>query len=376
MAAHGLCDELRPGLPGLDAACGTSCAVPRSLAERGCVSAGLPTAAWREGRRPDTPAGDYPSVRDVCAAGLSSAVDRTVGWLALASDYQLQAAEGNAGVIATQLCLERRYESLTCLGGSAAGATACADDPNWVSIMGAQYSCDTYVEGIRMSNHQYCDQDSDASGRLAADACPAACGRCTAQSATSPAATLADLHGQACALAESVGKGHSVDTLLSTTDVPPLSLSVYHSTFGSVQAYGNLLKQSYNALSVRSDFQTTLSRSAAVSAADAVDEQGLWQTKADAAAERMVVYRTQIQEIDATLQQTLQSMQLDGPALLQSVSGQIDTSRRNFRSAVSAAALRAEERSALEQSVRGIANQQAAIQQQLATLRADRKSVV
>eukprot|EP01043_Picozoa_sp_COSAG02_P005433 COSAG02_NODE_147_length_33939_cov_6.689539_8_plen_220_part_00 len=54
-------------------------------------------------------------MRDACEAGLPEILERTAAWLALAADYQMQAAEGNAGVILTQLCLERRYESLACL---------------------------------------------------------------------------------------------------------------------------------------------------------------------------------------------------------------------------------------------------------------------
>ena len=101
VASHDLCDELRPGLPGVDGACGCSCGAHRSVQERGCVAASLATTAWRVRAGPATPADEYPAVRDVCAAGLDAAVDRTAGWLALAADYQLQAAEGNAGVIAT-----------------------------------------------------------------------------------------------------------------------------------------------------------------------------------------------------------------------------------------------------------------------------------
>jgi hypothetical protein len=63
---------------------------------------------------------------------------------------------------------------------------------------------------------------------------------------------------------------HLLDTLLSTTDVPPLSQRLPQ--LGSVRTYGNLLKQSYDTLSVRPGSQATLSRSAAVSAADAADE--------------------------------------------------------------------------------------------------------
>ena len=65
LADHSLCDELRPGLPGLDDACGTSCAEPQTLEQHGGVSASLPTPAWPangdgqgygDGQRHDTPA--------------------------------------------------------------------------------------------------------------------------------------------------------------------------------------------------------------------------------------------------------------------------------------------------------------------------------
>ena len=179
--------------------------------------------AWSQGRRPDTPAEEYPSNRAVCVAGLAAVTERTATWLALAADYQMQAAEGNAGVIATQLCLERRYDSLECLGGSPDGSPggstsgACEDDPAWSSTL--TYMCPTYTDGVRSSNHAYCAEDADASGRLAVDACPVACGVCSPQDASSPASILTDLHDQACALSETIGKqGHSIDSLLATAE--------------------------------------------------------------------------------------------------------------------------------------------------------------
>ena len=42
----------------------------------------------------------YPSVRDVCEAGLEELAASTERFLDLALDYKLQAAEGNTGVIA------------------------------------------------------------------------------------------------------------------------------------------------------------------------------------------------------------------------------------------------------------------------------------
>ena len=62
----------------------------------------------------------------VCDAGLAAVVEHTAQWLERAGAYQLQAADGNAGVIATQLCAARRYLELACLGGDAAGAAELA----------------------------------------------------------------------------------------------------------------------------------------------------------------------------------------------------------------------------------------------------------
>ena len=80
---------------------------------------------------------------------------------------------------------------------------------------------------------------------------------------------------------------------------------------------------------------------------------------------------TQIQGIDATLQQT---MQVDGPALLQSMADQIDAARRNFRQAIATAALKAEERVALQQSVQDITAQVASLQQQLGAVSANQQA--
>eukprot|EP01043_Picozoa_sp_COSAG02_P073969 COSAG02_NODE_14608_length_1255_cov_1.231834_2_plen_88_part_01 len=74
-----------------------------------------------------TPAEEYESVRDLCTdmvLGGRDIVDRTASWLARAMDYQLQAAEDNAGVIATQLCFERRFETVGCLHITRPGDTA------------------------------------------------------------------------------------------------------------------------------------------------------------------------------------------------------------------------------------------------------------
>ena len=158
-------------------------------------------------------------IRDACAAGLPGLVERTATWQALATDYQMQAAEGNAGVIATQLCLETRYDTLTCLTSPPAS-------------------------------------EADAASFAA----------------------LAELHAQACAMAESIGKGHSTDMLLSTTDVPPLSFTNYHQTFTTVQSYIDSLQRSYDTLDIRSDFHSSLAREVARGSADAADEADVGAT--------------------------------------------------------------------------------------------------
>eukprot|EP01043_Picozoa_sp_COSAG02_P003653 COSAG02_NODE_90_length_37755_cov_29.833364_38_plen_1386_part_00 len=386
LATNSLCDELRRGLPGLDGACRTSCAAPRPAEERGCVTASLPGRMWREVGRVDTPANEYASVRPVCEAGLQAVVNRTAAWLVLAANYQLQAVESNAGVIATQLCHERRYESLACLDSSSEfgvvfnvssefarpAVSMCEDDPEFLDAF-YNNPCSMYTEGGQGSMHAFCDRDADVSGRLATVACPVACGSCAPQDVSSPAAVLGDLHDQACAMAESIGKGRSIDTLLSTTDVPPLTFTSYHDTFRSVQSYGNTLLQSLDNERALEQLQTTLSQTVDLSAVDAVDEQNLWQNKVDAEQDRMDVYRTQILGIDAMIQQTLQTMQLDGPALIESVTGQLAVSRQNFRSAVSAAALRSEERAVLERSISDIARQTLSLQQQIAGLGTDQQ---
>lgn len=316
-----------------------------------------------------TPADEYPSVRTVCEAGLDAVVQHTVGWLDLALEYQLQAATGNAGVIATQLCLERRYEMLFCLFRSETGAQeACTDSPTWRASTG-NYPCSTYVDnGSRASNHRFCGVDVDERGVSAEAACPAACGVCETQAATSPAQVLVDLHNQACELASQIGSGSSLDILQSTTDVPPLSLRVYHDTFSAVQDFTNALSEDFNSLEQMRDLRVVLAQQVRAGSNDAVDEQGLWQNKVVASEARMTVYRNQLKDIDGRLQQTMQAMQIDGQSLLQSVSAQINDQQHRFQVATSTAALRSTERAALEQSVADIRAQQTALQQRMESL--------
>ena len=240
LAAHGMCAELRPGLPDLDSACGCSCAPHRPVAQRECTSAALVTPAWAtDGIPPSatTPAHMYPSVRDVCEAGLEELAASTERFLDLALDYKLQAAEGNTGVIAQELCTHRRFETLACFNGSVG--------------------------------------------------------------------PLADMHGQACDVAVSIGRGHCIDNLMSSLDVAPLAFTFYQHSFEVVDHFVITLKQSYDALTIRSDMHMTLarqvsrpcllpvsvapscahfktaahvaSRQVALGSTDAVDEQRLFQ---------------------------------------------------------------------------------------------------
>ena len=57
---------------------------------------------------------------DPCDAGLLAVTVRTARWLHQAQDYHLQGSDGNALVLANQLCAETLYEDLLCLVGDAA----------------------------------------------------------------------------------------------------------------------------------------------------------------------------------------------------------------------------------------------------------------
>ena len=138
---------------------------------------------------------------DVCTAGLDALALRTAAWVKIAMDYSLQAMDGNAGVIAQQICSERPYASLVCLGQADSAADRCAYDPNWLSTAGPTFTCATYTSTAIERNHNYCGTDADAANVLAAVACPAACGSCTPQDSSSPAAVLHEQHDQVCSCA-------------------------------------------------------------------------------------------------------------------------------------------------------------------------------
>jgi hypothetical protein len=93
--------------------------------ERGCGAAPAPDPIWTSG--PPTPAEEYPTAFDPCAAGLAGVTEHTARWLHQAQVYHLQSAGGgNALVLADQLCAEARYQELTCLAGDADGMAALA----------------------------------------------------------------------------------------------------------------------------------------------------------------------------------------------------------------------------------------------------------
>jgi hypothetical protein len=96
--------------------------------QRSCTSPPLPTPHWgpTESGGLLTPAEEYPSVRDVCfqfATGSEPLNTRTRGWLEQAHDYLLHGANDQAGVIAAQLCAESRFQSLACLDGGSSSSS-------------------------------------------------------------------------------------------------------------------------------------------------------------------------------------------------------------------------------------------------------------
>lgn len=272
-----------------------------------CVPASLPTAAWTDAGQPATPAEELPTVRDACARGLAAITERTAQWLQLASDYHLQASEGNAGVIATQICLERRFDSLECF------------------------------------------KEESGEERQA----------------------LADLHHAACGFAKLKGRGDSLLGSLSSTDVRPLTFDQYSETLDSVLDYLNLISVQQQGLYSRMDLQTELSRQAGLATRDALDERQLWSQKAEDDQARMDMYKSQIEEIGDRIEQMLQRMQLEGPQLIQSAADQIQSRRADFQRAVNQAALRQEEQDALRQQLARLQQQQERLQQQMSTIEDD-----
>ena len=159
-ADMGACDEAHPGL---------NCT--------GCRT-DLPTAQWISPGGFATPAEQFPTIRDVCAAACVNGVctagsftNRTAKWLELAQDYHLQTADGNALVIARQLCLERRFSTLQCLG--------------------------------------------DPSGRD----------------------DLAELHDQACALADLTDRSEFVGAALRPNEIKPLAAARYEDLFNTFMKF-------------------------------------------------------------------------------------------------------------------------------------------
>jgi hypothetical protein len=79
---------------------------------------------WTSG--PSTPADEYPTLVEPCDAGMLTVITRTAGWLHQGQVYHLHGSNGNALVLADQLCAETRYQALPCLGGDAAGMAELA----------------------------------------------------------------------------------------------------------------------------------------------------------------------------------------------------------------------------------------------------------
>ena len=107
--------------------------------------------------------------------------------------YRTQGADGNAAVIAAQVCAERGLGTMACLGGGADAAPTCADDPAWTYRRGG---CESYAAGQR--DHAYCADDQGDDARTPAAACPLACGTCPADDG--PAARLDQACDHACSL--------------------------------------------------------------------------------------------------------------------------------------------------------------------------------
>jgi hypothetical protein len=296
-------------------------------------------------------------VRHACAAGLTQLIKRTERWLDQAQDYMLQAASGNAGVIAQQVCQEKRFDSLGCLGSDGGAGATCTDDPSWKDIFGS--NCAQYTTS-HARNHFSCSVMKSPDGRTASQACRATCGICQAKHTP-----LANLHSQACMLADSIGRGHSTDSLLSTTDVRPLTYDQYQKTFMELHSYSQTLLSEERAAATAQDLRKVMGQVSETQAANALDEKGLWQRKVDVDNQRMQQYRTQLRTIDGKIQHTLKTMKVDGPALLKSVTKQLTASRTAFRHSAGTVPLTADERNMLQQRLMALQREQASIQAQL-----------
>ena len=267
-------------------------------------------------------------MREVCEAGLDALVHRTTSWLNLAVDYSLQTLDGNAGVIVQQLCTERRFMSLTCLGLASAAANHCVDDPNWHSTVGETFTCTTYTASGR--NHNYCDSDVDGTNVLAEVACPAACGSCTPQSSASPAAVLSDQHDQACMLAVSIGLGPIGEGRASRTmDVPPITFAGILDTNDNLVSFIDGLIQNRGRL-IEADLHRTLVLEIARRSTDTADSEGFMQGQIEASMGRMRQFGTQFSHMDGTIQRRLQPKEINGSPLLNAVALAIGASKHNF----------------------------------------------
>ena len=225
----------------------------------GDAAPSLPDPAWTDG--PATPAAEYPTVQDVCAAELRSTrrrrsppvgariVARTATWVDQMQDYYLQTGMegggGNALVIAAQLCAERRFETLTCLGGNAEAM-----------------------------------------------------------------ARLVELHDQACAFADLLGRGALAGDAMRPNEVRPLSFNMYGQLFEDFEAdLGHTLDQLKAAADGAATRTLVVEQARAVIAQREVDEAagaaasaGLAARQQTAAAAQAAGYATTIQELEGAIQ--------------------------------------------------------------------------
>jgi hypothetical protein len=169
-------------------------------------------------------------------------------------------------------------------------------------------------------------------------------------------------------LADALGRGHNMDSLLSTTDVRPLTYDQYEHTFTVLSSYGATLLSEERAHTAAQNLRHVMGQVSETQAANALDEQNLWQTKVDADNSRMQQYRGQLRTIDGKIQHTLALMHVDGPALLRSVSSQLSASRAALEHSAGIAPLTADERNVLQHRLTTLQSEQADIQAQLMSL--------
>eukprot|EP01045_Picozoa_sp_COSAG04_P000107 COSAG04_NODE_2_length_56781_cov_25.092252_31_plen_3914_part_00 len=306
------CLEAHPAALCTNSTCpgGRTCDAPVSVEDRDCVTSALATPAWTPAEQPDTPAEQRPSLRTVCEMGLPNLIASTEGWLALAQDYLLQTATENARIVSQQLCLESRFDSLQCL--------------TFRSAVGTQTARRTVAE-IQHQQRQ-----------------------------------LSDLHEEACALAQSISS--RLGESLSASDVRPLTYEMYQGQLQSVNAYINALIQRQDAVLADTSTQQLIAAEKRDLADSARDEASLWNDKASAKAQRIGVYRSQIQGLTLQITEKLDTMGVSGETLVNSTAALLKNATTRFRQAAGIATLRQAERATLEQKLQAFADQQTAMQ--------------